>query len=221
MKEFSATGTLGDTFIGICKLSKIKEDIKMYHHTIHKYWYDNIWDLYSFLPNIKEVEFVESPREDLIEITSNCHEQDMDFFPNFTIYPDLIDEQYKPYTVIQPHSGKPKGFNRKDLDINYIQSIVNKYKDKGINSVILGTDSYYEQLENCYKHINTLSLSFIYEILKQSIYFIGPEGLLSFMALSNKVHSSIFYSEKEAIQKRIIGTPWEKYVSEFVNLRGN
>ena len=55
-------------------------------------------------------------------------------------------------------------------------------------------------------------------IVKDSNYFVGPEGLLSFAALSNKVNSTIFYTEYKAVNSRILGTPWEEYATLIKNV---
>ena len=45
--------------------------------------------------------------------------------------------------------------------------------------------------------------------IKNGSLFIGPEGLFSFVALSNHIKSIVSYTDQEAMNAHIINTPWE------------
>jgi len=209
MKSYFVHGTLGDTFIACCKLYKMTDKYNIYHKTEHKYWYSQIEEIYSLVDDkINNLEFTEDIREDLEEITSDCHEGDMEFFPLFNI--DSKDKIEEEYHILQPHSGKPmEGFNSKKIDKNVINNIIQTNKDK--NFVLVGTDEKYLDIENCVNLIGKTNIKDLMYLVSNSSGYLGPEGLISFMSLSQKKQSFIFYVLEEAVNKRIISTPWEQY----------
>ena len=208
MLELSTSGTLGDSFIIVLKLMKFgNTPIKVWHCTSHPYWYQNIKDIYSLLPNV-EVEFVtkEERRTDLPIIEASYKHMDTESFPEFNFEDTYLD---KPYLVLQPHSGKPNGGNTKMFNIKWVQDIINLYNTETI--VLLGTHDSYKGIENCINLVGETSILNSMKIVSQAEGFIGPEGLLSFVALSHKIISYIFYTEYAAVRERIFDTPWQEY----------
>lgn len=219
-REFFCQGTLGDTYIFCCKLIALGFDpIKLFHRTAHKYWYQEIHEIYKLLPNI-DVHFTEKDYPDLIEITSNTHEQEMNFFPNFdwsNVGITDITSMNNNYLVIQPESGKPKGFNHKELKPKIVQE---KIYQSELPVVVLGTSSRYKYLKCAYNLIGETSITEAMYIVSKASKFIGPEGLLSFVALSHKVNSEIYFKSYDAVFNRIVDTPWDGYCEEliFINI---
>ena len=205
MREISVRGTLGDSYIACCKIKNIKDIVHVFHHSSHNYWRGLISEIYSLLDNAK-ITFVDSPREDLEEITSNVHEQEMNFFPRWDVKGHFT--VIKPYIVIQPHSGKPLGGNSKQFPKFFLQSILSS---SAYQCVLLGTDKKYECVTNCVNLIGKTTITDSIQIIRNAEKFIGPEGLLSFIAASHKVKSVVYYSSYEAIEKRILNSPWDKY----------
>jgi hypothetical protein len=212
-REFLCRGTLGDTYIFCSKLSTLGPDpIKIWHNTQHKYWMQEINDIYTLLPNV-DVKFSDYLRVGVEEITSNVHEQNMDFFPewkwpkhsNYT----LISE---PYMVIQPQAGKPKGYNNKELKHKMVYDAIN---ESDIPCVILGTSSKYSHVRCKHNLTNKTSVLEAMRIVSNAEKFMGPEGLLSFVALSHKVESHIYYKSHAAVEIRIMESPWEEYCYEL------
>jgi ADP-heptose:LPS heptosyltransferase len=210
MKEFFTSGSLGDSFIECLKLRTIKDDIKLSHFTQHLYWKHLIEEIFSFSNNVKEISFIQYEKKDVEEITSDPHEQLTDFFPSLNVKGKF--KIIKPYTVLQPHSGKPLGGNTKHLPYYFIIDAIRRSPFK---CVLLGTDDRYKEIDNCVNLIGQTTITDLIDIVGNSERFIGPEGLISFIALSHKIKSDIFYSTYEAVEKRIVGTPW----SSFANLQ--
>jgi len=215
--NFRAEGTLGDIFIISCKLNMLHGNIKVFHYTRHRYWESEIRETYSLNPHVS-VEFTDEPRLDLCEITSDTHEQKMNFFPDWNLKNDIRIP--KPYRVIQPHSGKPHGRNSKHLNRDFLEDIIKRSNKK---SVVLGTSPIYEDLGNnlikCANLIGKTSIKQAMSIIRNADSFIGPEGLLSFVALSYKIPSIIYYSDFSALERRVIGTPWVNFDTLFLELK--
>lgn len=216
MLEFSASGTLGDTYIQVLQIMTFGDiPIKVYHYTKCTYWYDQIQEIYSLLPNV-EVEFVDKKRDDLVELESTDKTIPRVYFPDFKMadWGYMIDGCVVDYIVIQCHSGKDVGGNVKKFSkehLNDFISIINKYScNKGV--VLIGTNPEYLSFEDgCLNLVGKTNILELVPIIKNATNFIGPEGFGSFVALSHKVPSTIFYTSREAVEKRIIGTPWEEY----------
>lgn len=216
-KEVVVHGTLGDCFIACLKLRKEKS-IKIFHKIEQSYWKPQVQEIYSLVLPQAKIEFVDKYRNDLIEITSDCHTQtdNMEFFPNIST---IKREQYSfetPYVIIQAHSGKPNGGNTKRLSYETIYKLINHVHP--IKVVLLGTDSFYSEVKKCHNLVGQTDISTIFDIVKNSSGFVGGEGLISFMALSQRKECVIFYREYEAIKKRILNTPWEKCILDFIRM---
>ena len=205
MREINVSGTLGDAYIASCKIKMIKEMVHVFHFSKHNYWRGLISEIYHLLDNTS-VTFVDSPRVDLEEITSDVHDREMNFFPRWDVKGHFT--VIKPYIVLQPHSGKPIGGNTKQFPKFFIQSILST---SAYQCVLLGTDKKYECITNCVNLIGKTTITDTIQIIRNAEKFIGPEGVLSFIAASHKVKSTIYYASYEAVQKRILNSPWDKY----------
>lgn len=208
--EISSAGTLGDTYILVLKLMQFGDvPIKVFHYTKHVNWYNQIREIYRLLPNI-EVEFVKEPKKDLFRIESFDKKIPQVFFPKFDIDYEQID--LNDYVVVQCHAGKDNGGNTKRFNINYLNSLIH-IADKVFykKTVLIGTDKRYADIEGCLNLVGKTSISFLFSIIANADEFIGPEGLCSFIALSNRIKSTVFYTSYVAVETRIIETPWEEY----------
>ena len=56
-------------------------------------------------------------------------------------------------------------------------------------------------------------------IIKNARYFIGFFGIMTMVALSNRVNSNFIYISDIEIKTRVIGTPWEDYCKKIVHFR--
>lgn len=222
--RFRASGTLGDTYIIACKLMAMADmPIVVEHRTKCEYWHSKIKEIYEMVPNVS-VEFVEEDNPELMRISEGVHEEptNMDYFPKWCLpvkYSFDMD-----YAVIQAHAGKPKieddrlygNSNAKWFSPEYIEYIISA---NDIPIVLLADEEEYWNIKGC---INLSCQTTIYEaldLISKAKYFVGFEGMLGFMALSQKTSSTLFYADKGAIEHRIIGSPWETYAEEFVQMR--
>jgi ADP-heptose:LPS heptosyltransferase len=195
---------VGDSFIVLLKSLKIDNNIKLYLHTTPNDYKKPISEIFSYNPKVT-LEFVDTPIDNLTELTSDPHEQDIEFFPEFKT--DI--PKYTKYFILQTHSGKPEGYNSKKLSINSINSIIKNYSNMAC--ILLGNDLKYKEINNCINLVGETSIKDIISLISNCVHFIGPEGFMSFLALSQKKQSTIFYTSEEAVNKRIRNTPWEKY----------
>lgn len=213
--EYFVEGTLGDCFIASLKLINDKF-IRIFHRTKHTYWYPEIKSIYNFLLPDVEVFFTSDNRKDLIEINSNCHLQTetMEFFPKLPYIESILYNE--PYIILQAHSGKLNGGNTKRLSYDTIYRIIDFFDP--VKIVLIGIDKYYTEVKKCYNLIGIIDIPTAFNLIKYSSGFVGPEGLMSFVALSQRKNSIIFYREKEAVDRRIINTPWEKYCISLIKM---
>ena len=213
MRRYMTQGTLGDSFIIACKINNIRDRVILHHKTLHRAWWAIIKDILTLPKNVSDVRFVNEVRKDLVELTSDTHEQNPDFFPNFEVKGNI--DIKKPYIVLQPHAGKIKGGNAKYLSYETLNTIIMNAELMDQRCVVLGIHPRYRGLENCINLIGKTTILDTIPIIQNADRFIGPEGFMSMLALSSKVYSDIFYSDYGAVKRRIIGVPWEKYINSL------
>ena len=213
MNNYKARGTLGDTYIFCCKLlNMVPDPTTIWHHTKHDYWREEIFEIYNLVPLVKTI-FTQHQTV-YPEITSDVHEGKMTFFPtwewnhNYDYTLEMGD-----YMVIQPEAGKPQGYNHKELSLKTIRREIDQ---TDMPVVILGTSSKFKYVGGDYNLIGQTSVLQAMQIVAHAKKFIGPEGLLAFVALSHKVESTIYYKSGQAIEQRIKNSPWEKYADELI-----
>lgn len=130
------------------------------------------------------------------------------------------------YAVIQTNAGKPAGTgqNTKRICPDRLLSLITEIRiqDSSLPILVLSTDPIYEDMnlterENDHAvgpilHLTDLDLIPAIMACYNADFFIGPEGCMSFAALSGQPRESyIFYDWYPAVNKRIVGTPWEEY----------
>lgn len=222
-KRFRASGTLGDTYIIACKLMAMDDGlITIEHKTKCDYWQSKIRELYDMVPNAR-VEFVNEENLELERISEGIHEAplEIELFPEWDL-PTRFSFDME-YAVVQAHAGKPLDVhhkfgglsNAKWLSKSFIELMI---AENDVPIVLLAEEEFYGQIRGC---INLTGMTSIYDalhLISQSQYFVGFEGMLGFMALSQSVRSVLHYLDKQAIQHRILGSPWDEYVDEFVQL---
>lgn len=208
MKDFYVEGGCGDAYIFLLKTLNLGK-ISIFHNVKQYYYKPTITEIYNLNKNIT-LKFTNESKED---ITSDTHEGNMEFFPEFKVKSNI--KLPKEYCVIQPHSGKYNELNCKKLSYESVTNLISNTK---LPVVLLGNDLNYESIPNCINLIDKTTIKDCVFIIKNSKQFLAPEGLLSFIALSQKIPSIILYSSQEAIEKRIINTPWEKYIIKFIKV---
>lgn len=206
MREIRTSGTLGDTYIVVCKLLNFKEDIRVYHETQYKKWIPKIKDIYNLYERVKEVRF-EEPDHEVETISPTEKDIEPIYFPTWKVSNRF--SLLSPYIVLQTHSGKSDGGNRKWIKKEKIEEFLKDYKSAGV--VLLGTEEYYADIEGCINLVGATSIYDSIAIIRDCNFFLGPEGFLSFVALSQKKLSIISYKSEIAVDVRIKDTPWEYY----------
>jgi ADP-heptose:LPS heptosyltransferase len=203
--ELASIGAgIGDSYIHCLKVIKIKKQCKVFAYLDPISYAQSISEIYNIF--IIELEFTEKPRLDIPEITADCHE-DMEYFPQFDLHNRFCFD--KPFWILQPHSGKLEGRNCKRFSIDSVNSIIEENKD--FRCVLVGNNPIYKSVRNCVNLVGETNIRDLICLAQNCEFFIGPEGFISFVCLSQKKHSIIFYNSQEAVDKRIIATPWECY----------
>jgi len=222
MKIYNTSGTIGDTYVNCCKLCNIKENIKLFHSQPYPEFNGLIREIYSLVPNISEVHIcnqrknVWNPEHPYIyslskRFPSEPEDIKMNFFPKFE-----FNSKYHfdfPYIVIQPKSGRTE--QKREMELNTIERILKNSKYKVI---LIGTSKKYEKIKNCINLINKTTLFDAFKIIKNSKYFIGVFGIMTMVALSEKINSNFIYSTEGELEYRVYNTPWQKYCKKTVLL---
>ena len=204
-----ARGTLGDAFFILLKLGP--QVTKVHHYSKHQHVYDKIKEIYS-LNSTLETEFLtdEPQGVDFIKGYLSPGEKIDNPFPNF-IFPELGEKLPKEYYVLQLQSGLNQAWRK----INVVQA---NYIPVDKPWILLGTDSSQVRLptNNIQDLRKKTSLPQAFGVIAGSSGYFGPQGILSFVALSQQVESTIFLmneSDVHACTHRIDKIPeWEKYV---------
>lgn len=233
MKTFYTSGTLGDSYVILCKLYREaqEERILVNHYTSLDELRPVIEEIYSLCPNII-VEFRDYPTPSLDIVGQYFHHEPKEerkrqvledgeynlkpeHNPEFnleSIERFALPEQYE---MIQLENGV-KSDKMRRLDKNMIKTISRRSK---LPLVIVGTDDaeYYQMRHLVIDLRNKTSIKEVINIIKNSTRFYGCLGLLSLAALSQKVPSMLFlprgYRDKRAFRSRILPVAqWMRYV---------
>lgn len=221
MKSYYTGGTVGDTYITLCKLYPIarKEKILCRHHTIHKEVEQVVQEIYSLLPNI----YVEFLKDELLKVQVHgvfgqpgAEQDKYNFKPEY--YPEFDLESIEcfglpeAYMTLQAVSGFRQD---RRLPARTIEKVVANAK---LPVVLIGEAG--EKVEGINDVRGLTSIKQIINIVRNSKYFHGPQGFLSFVAVSQKVPSTIYITsngDDGAIQRRIEAVEeWRKFLVEKV-----
>lgn len=231
MKEltFCAGSTYGDTYVTTCKLSSFPSDTKIniVHRVVCPDKYEPVVkEIYGVLPNVSvtvvddkhDVTFPEiqtyPPGAVMLDGTVPKDPEGvvMNWFPNFTFADITKFNLPKRYKVMVPTAGglRKWGYNWRmmpDHDVDVAQS-------EEIPTVVLGITGHSAlKPDMVINLIGKTSIAESQEIVKNSVFFIGCEGLLFWTALSMRVVSvGYIHRQTERIirQARLIG-PWSNY----------
>jgi len=232
MKSYYTGGSLGDTYVIVCKLYSIakKEKILCRHYTAQDAVKPAVREIYSLMPNIT-VEFRDDiqplgitgqfihhklvgnrmtylPDNDGYDLGLECH-------PEFELGSVKRFRVPKDYAVLQLQSGanlkKMRHVNTEDVD-----KII---ADSGYPVVIIGKDDVdISQIEgNMIDLRGRTSIKESIKIIKDSRHFYGCLGLLSLVALSHQIYSTLYkpnyLKDKHAYESRIQPiAEWSRYV---------
>ncbi len=233
MKIYYTSGTLGDTYVILCKLYREaqEERILVNHYTSSDELRPVIKEIYSLHSNIF-VEFRDYPTPSLDIVGQYFHHEPEEerkrqiiedggyglkpeHNPEFDL--EGIEHFALPerYETLQLENGVKSDKVRR-LDEKMIEIISRKSK---LPLVIVGTDD-----KDCYQMRSLMidlrgktSIKEVINVIKNSNRFYGCLGLLSLIALSQKVPSTLFlprgYRDKRAFRSRIQPvSQWMRYV---------
>ena len=233
MKTFFTSGTLGDTYVILCKLYREaqKERILVNHYTSLDELMPAIKEIYSLCSNIIVV-FRDYPTPSIDIVGQYFHHEPEEerkrqiiedgkynlkpeHNPEFDL--ESIERFSLPqrYETLQLENGV-KSDKMRRLDQNMIKIISRRSK---LPLVIVGTDDaeYYQMRHLMIDLRNKTSIKEMMNIIKNSTRFYGCLGLLSLVALSQRVPSMLFlprgYRDKRAFRSRIVPVAqWMRYV---------
>lgn len=223
MRTYYTGGTVGDTYVTLCKLYSIakKEEILCRHHTVHKEVEQVVREVYSLLPNIY-VEFLE---DELSEVQvhgvfgqpgaeQNKYNFKPEYYPEF----ELEDTEYfrlpELYMTLQTVSGFRQD---RRLPTRIIKKILANAK---LPIVLIGEAG--EKIEGNNDVRGLTSIKQIINIIRNSRHFYGPQGFLSFVAVSQKVLSTVYITsngDDGAVQRRIeVVEEWRRFLVEKIRI---
>lgn len=204
MKLFKAWGTLGDTYIHVCRLSNFPKDkIRVYHHTRHHFWEGDIRKIYEILPNVA-VRFVADHPKDL-RLLDHVKVQE---YMNFTISKDVSEYGLpKKYTAVVLKSGRPM------LNFRVIKESAREQILAENEQIVLIGDKSSPKLagKNVLDLTGKTTVRGAMEVVRQASKFYGIQGVMSFVATSHRVPSWLYYasgSDLHAIDVNIRQCGW-------------
>ena len=208
-----ARGTLGDAFMIILKIDANKDKIKkVNHYSKHHYAYPAIEKIYNLIEGI-QVNFLKEPlNEQCINGYMESHET-WNPHPDFNLPKVEIFNLPDEFFVVQLSSGLNQAWrNLSPADINLIPT--------SSHLVLVGTDDLDTTMLDRHRYTDLRNKTTIPEclaVIRQAQYFYGPQGFLSFFALSQKIKSNIFLknqSDVHATNVRIgMINEWHEHVN--------
>jgi len=209
MKVFYASGTVGDAYVILCKLYRVakKEKILVRHHTFWKSLEPTIREIYGLLPNIS-VEFLKDKPSDVKICGAFC-------FPGKETERDRYNLEPEYYPEFESED-----MERFDLPEDYItlQTVSGIKEDRKLGPEMVDeiTKGSKYPVISVGKNGSNTSIKEVISIIKGSRHFYGPQGFLSFVATSHKVHSTVYMKasgDKGAVERRIGAIEeWNKYL---------
>jgi len=219
MMEFKVKGGFGDTYlVALCKLYHANSPLRIMHYAK---FHDRcaIQDIYGLNPKVSKVEFVTRevferfPLKE-INVTYKDHSEAWPLEP----YPQVDFSKVNVvkfgfpdhYSVVQVNSGT-RGSNAKALGKQRVlhqctviiqESLRVGYK---IVPVLVGTDESYRSwvFSNTINLVGRTSLLEAMKVVAEADTFVGPEGLLFYVALSHRV-PAIGYALPGKLQSPLI-----------------
>lgn len=219
-KHYTTSGTLGDAYLTSLLFYNQVEPIILHHWVRgeHKYWWPNIEYLLKLAPAVKQVIFDEELDSRFPQVKGAPNKENPKEL-KITWYPDYnFSTEYKNYAVVCVNSGKPygRGKNTKCLTKELLESCLNDcdYITEDL-IILLGTDDRYKDIKHskCLNLVGSTTLKKALGIASGAKEFFGPEGLLLFVSLSHRVRSTALYTSQQAMDVRVVGTPWEKHLT--------
>lgn len=234
MKTYYTGGSLGDTYVIICKLYSVakRERILCKHYTSQDAFKPAVREIYLLMPNIavkfrSDIEpsgitgqFIHHklvgkrmtylPDSDGYNLTLEC-------YPKFELGSIGRFNLPKDYAVLQLQSGA----NIKKMRHVSTEQIDKIIADSGYPVVVIGRDDVnISRIEDNVIDLRWMtSIKESIKIIKDARHFYGCLGLLSLVALSHRVYSTIYQpnylKDKHTYESRIQPiAEWRRYVTQ-------
>ena len=225
MKTYYTSGTIGDTYVILCKLYSVakREKILCRHYTSYSAACLIIKEIYSLLPNI-DVEF-RNKGDSFVNVRGTFQHETQEaekskynlvpeYYPEFELYSVEHFELPKEYVVLQVEAGTALGKRRSRLSEKVITEIQN---NSSLPIVLIGTDNLKVQGRIVKDLRQKTTVKEVVKVIKDSKHFYGRAGFLSFVALSQRVYSTVFVPPKCRIAVRAtvgVAEEWRKFYSK-------
>ena len=232
MRQFYASGTLGDAYVILCKIyhTAKKSPVLVRHYTTIKELAPSIMEVYSLVPGIA-VDFRDNgnrtgitgqfihhkPEGRIMRQVPDDDGYGLSFepHPRFDLGNSDMFALPNEYVTMQLESGANPGKSKR-IDEKEVQRIVSS---SGVPVVILGKDS-----AKCPDGDGVLDLRGktkireVVKIISKSAHFYGCLGFMSLVALSQRIYSTLYrpryYKDKHAFESRIQPVAeWRRYVA--------
>jgi len=217
MKTYYAGGTVGDAYVILCKLYSIaiKEPILCKHHTKYEATKPIIEEIYGLVSGIK-VEFLNMAFSGVelngafqnLAAEKASYGIEPEYYPEFGLESIECFNLPETYAVLQTVSGIRQ--DRKLL-MELVEEVLTSAE---FPIVLVGeTDKRITKSNDVRKRT---SIKQVINIIRNSKHFYGPQGFLSYVAVSQKVHSTVFtrtLGDGIAIQARTEAVEqWRRYL---------
>lgn len=199
MRTFYTSGTVGDSYVILCKLYPIakKERILCRHYTSYAPARPIVKEIYSLLPNI-QVE-LRMGRDSVVYVRGTfLHDTDKEEAEEYGLVPEyypvfnLADiKRFKlpaEYEVLQIEAGTDPIKRKSRLPEKTLANII---RNATLPLVVVGDKSFGMNGKNLTDLGGKTTVREVITIIRNSRHFYGRIGFLSFVAVSQKVPSSI------------------------------
>lgn len=215
--KFKCGGTLGDTFMNIVRLYD-KNPTEINHFTKHAEQYGVIKTMYNLLGDVKVNEANNSKNYSFQGFLEPG--QDYTPFPEFELPSIKRFDLPEEYIVVQLQAGvsltkHPWRFLSKS-DLEKVR------KDKSI--ILIGTDNRTVDLYSEFSIIDLRGKTTLLEsfaVIRDASEFYAPQGVLGFVALSQKVPTTLWLKHKIELRGMAVRVgmikEWEEYIT-YINL---
>ena len=221
INSFKFEGTIGDSFIVLCKVWKLtkKGSVIIYHYTQYEYFRPLVKEILTINKNIRIIQldskeaFVDLPLQELNGFFEASDMLDIEPHPLIGFECDLSKFVLPSrYNVVCLRSGRPDQ-NHRIIPFDFLDQDIND------NTIFIGT--------NCKHHnskgTNLIDKTTLFEamcILAGATRFTGFQGFFSFLSMSMKILTSIYVhtdSDIHAINVRIL-PEWSHYINKVYQI---
>lgn len=197
MKMFYTAGTVGDSYVILCKLYPVakKERILCRHYTSHLVARPIVKEIFSLLPNIRvefrllhglEVEVRGTFRHDTDREEAKEYGLVPEYYPTFDDADIARFELPAHYCVLQIESGTANRTAR--LSNTTFNEII---AHEALPLVVIGAKSFGMKGKNLMDFGGKTTIREVITIIRNADQFYGRLGFLSYVAVSQKVPSSV------------------------------